>query len=196
MSTYSEWLDWKPSSRVIEKEEVTKLTEPGFGSFVGTPTGTTLITRPPLDPPGTATLDECIVAPETPDDDWDRDELELISRIEDDAVRDEVIALKNILGGTLKRMGHAGRFVSADQYQKGMLNGLFAKHRRSQAQQYAGLTLQEKEELARSAERPEKAELRASRYERRVMQRGWAKWCRLREVAPFVADKVQGRACR
>jgi len=40
VSTYSEWLDWKPGSRVIENvpEGVTpKLTEPGFVSFVSFP---------------------------------------------------------------------------------------------------------------------------------------------------------------
>jgi hypothetical protein len=62
--------------------------------------------------------------PEPPDADWDKDELELISRIQDDAVRDEVIAFKNILGGRLSEAGPAGKFTSAAGCQARMLNEL------------------------------------------------------------------------
>ena len=62
--------------------------------------------------------------PEQPDGDWDKDELELISRIQDDAVREEVIALKNTLAGRLSEAGPAAKFVSAAGYQARMLNKL------------------------------------------------------------------------
>ena len=137
------------------------------------------------------TSDECIAAPEPPDDDWDRDELELISGIEDDSARDGVIALKNVLGGRLSPAGRLGRFVSADQYLKDMLDGIFARHRKLQAKQYAGLNLREKEELARQAGRPDKGQQEAERAEQRRMSLGWSKWCRLREVSPAAADRYR-----
>jgi hypothetical protein len=137
------------------------------------------------------TPDECIAVPGPPDNDWDGPELELISRIQDDSARDEAIALKNVLGGTLSLAGRPGKFVSAAQYQKNLLDGIFAEHRQLQAKQYAGLTLAEKENLARQAEAAEKAGLRASRAEQRRMQRGWAKWQCWREADPVAADRYR-----
>jgi hypothetical protein len=169
MTTWQEWLrlpDSKKKFGGAPGEEPTKTTKMKsvdargvsvvfVGSVPSAPTNFFPENRPSKGSES-VTPDGCIAAPEPPDNDWDQDGLELISRIKDDPARDEVIAFKNVLGGTLSPAGHAGRFVSADQYQKGMLDGLFAEHRKLQAQQYAGLTLEEKEELARQAERTEK----------------------------------------
>jgi hypothetical protein len=72
-----------------------------------------------------------------------------------------------------------------------MLDGIFARHRKLQAKQYAGLNLREKEELARQAGGAEKEQQKAERAKQQKMSLGWAKWCRLREVHPAVADRYR-----
>jgi hypothetical protein len=130
-------------------------------------------------------------APDPPENDWDRGELELLSGIEDDAAREELITFKNTLSGALSPAGRIGKFVSAAQYQKDMLATLFVERRKQRARQYAGLALREKETLARQAARAEKEERGALWDEQRQIQKGWAKWARLHAVVPAVADRYR-----
>jgi hypothetical protein len=107
-----------------------------------------------------------------------------------EAVCPEITAFKNILGGrlTLLPPGTPFKPTSEEKWRKDAADKVFAEHRKLQAR-YAGMSLEQKEELARQAERRQKALRRAWASEQREIQAGYAKWCRLREVAPDVADR-------
>jgi hypothetical protein len=68
---------------------------------------------------------------------------------------------------------------------------LFDESRKLQAKQCAGLSLTEKEDLARQETRAAKDQAKAWLAEQRRAQTGWAKWCRLRELNPEVADRYR-----
>jgi hypothetical protein len=85
------------------------------------------------------------------------DELELLARIEDSAIRDEVLAFRDALGGKLTLLPAGSKFkpTSEEQWRKGAARKVFAEHGKLQAARYAGLSLVQKEEIARQTEREE-----------------------------------------
>jgi hypothetical protein len=85
------------------------------------------------------------------------------------------------------RVGLSGE----QQRRKENADKVFAEHRKLQAEKYAGLTVEQKEEIARQTERAQKEARRAWVEEQRKIQAAWAKWCRWREVAPAAADRYR-----
>jgi hypothetical protein len=79
--------------------------------------------------------------------------------LEDGGVRDDVIAFRHILGGAISLAPASSKFTPASeaQWQKDAADKLIARERKLQATRYAGLSLEEKEEIARQAEREQKA---------------------------------------
>jgi hypothetical protein len=123
-------------------------------------------------------------------------------RIEDDNVRAEILEFVKVFGGKLTLASASGRVpVELDaprvglsgeqQRRKENADKVFSEHRKLQAEKYAGLTVEQKEEIARQAERAQKEARRAWVEEQRRIQAAWAKWCRWREVAPVAADRYR-----
>jgi hypothetical protein len=121
------------------------------------------------------------------------EEVELLAGIQDKDATSELIALKNTLGGRLTVLPPGSEFkpTSEAHSRKDAAAKVFAEHRKLQAVQYAGLSLAQKEELAVEAGREQKALRKAWADEQQKIQRGYAKWWRLREVAPAVADRFR-----
>jgi hypothetical protein len=99
----------------------------------------------------------------------DPDEAELLAGIEDKDIRDEVAAFRDILGGKLIPLPQRNKFkpTSEKRWVKDTAAKVFAENCELQAKQYAGLTVEQKEELALQRERLDKAALAARLTNRR-----------------------------
>jgi hypothetical protein len=91
--------------------------------------------------------------------DQGQDEAELMSRIADRAVRTEVVAFKDTPGGVLTMLPSGTPFTptTESRWVRDAAAKVFAENRKIQAKQYAGMTLAQKEALARRREREQKA---------------------------------------
>jgi hypothetical protein len=102
------------------------------------------------------------------------------------------MAFKNALGGRINLLPPGSKFTPTTEQQrvKDAADKVFAGHRRLRASRYAGLRLEQKEEIARQTDR-EQEDSRRWAAEQKGIAAGWARWCRWHDVPSAVADRYR-----